>query len=114
MKRLFTLCIISIVFIFGMHSSFAQNKEINPGVVAKEKTHRLTQEFQLDGNQQSLVWRVFMAREKAKLEIENGSYTKEETEKIYLKIDERFQKSMKEYLTEEQYIKFKLIMKEYL
>jgi hypothetical protein len=103
-----------MIFIFGAHNSLAQNKEINPGVIAKEKTHKLTQEFQLDGNQQSLVWRVFMAREKAKLEIENSAYSKEETEKIYLKVDERFQNSMKEYLTEEQYGKFKLVMKEYL
>ncbi len=114
MKKLFTLCVFSMVFIFGAHNSLAQNKELNPGVIAKEKTHRLTQEFQLDGNQQTLVWRTFMAREKAKLEIENGSYSKQETENIYLKVDERFQKSMKEYLTEKQYSKFKLIMKDYL
>ena len=42
MKKLVTLCIYSMIFIFGAHNSLAQNKEINPGVIAKEKTHKLT------------------------------------------------------------------------
>ena len=114
MKNLLTLSLFVMTLFLGTQNSVAQDKETNPGVIAKEKTHRLTQEFGLDGNQQGLVWRAFMAREKAKLEIANSSYSKEETQKVFLKVDESFQNSMHEYLTEEQYAKFKLIMKDYL
>lgn len=114
MKKLIALCMFSILFIFGTSNSLAQNNEVNPGVIAKEKTHKLTQEFGLNGTQQSLVWRAFAEREKAKLEIKNSSFSNEEAEKINLKVDENFQNSMKEYLTKEQYQKFKLKMKDYL
>jgi len=114
MKKLLALCLFTMALFVGTHNSFGQDKEVNPGVIAKEKTHKLTQEFALDGNQQSLVWRAFMAREKAKLEIENSSFSKKERKNIYLKVDERFQNTMKEYLTEDQFAKFKLNMKEYL
>jgi len=114
MKKLLTFYIILVTLFLSTQDIIAQDKETNPGVIAKEKTHRLTQEFGLDGNQQGLVWRAFMAREKAKLEIANSTYSKKDTEKVLLKVDESFQKSMQEYLTEDQYSKFKLIMKEYL
>lgn len=114
MKKLLAFTLILLTLFLGIQEAQAQDKETNPGVIAKEKTHRLTQEFGLDGNQQALVWRAFTAREKAKLEIKNSDYSKEETQKVFLKIDESFQKSMQEYLTDDQYSKFKLIMKEYL
>lgn len=98
----------------GTQNTLAQDKQTNPGVIAKEKTHRLTQEFGLDGNQQSLVWRAFMAREKAKTEIENSPYSEKEIQQVYFKVDENFQNSMQKYLSEAQYSKFKLIMKDYL
>ncbi|MBT8395093.1 MAG: hypothetical protein HKO81_08530 [Flavobacteriaceae bacterium] len=114
MKKLLTFSFLLITFFLGTQDIVAQNKGTHPGVIAKEKTHRLTQEFSLDGNQQSLVWRAFMAREKAKLEIENSSYSKKEIQQLYLKADESFQTSMEKYLSEEQYSKFKKIMKDYL
>ena len=114
MKNLLKFSLIIITLFLGTQDIKAQDKETNPGVIAKEKTHRLTQEFGLDGNQQGLVWRAFMAREKAKKEIANSTYSKEETEKVFLKVDESFENSMQEYLTEDQYAKFKLIIKDYL
>ena len=114
MKKLLTFSFIIIALFLGNQNTMSQDKETNPGLIAKEKTHKLTQEFGLDGHQQSLIWRAFMAREKAKLEIANSDYSTEETEKVFLKVDESFQKSMQEYLTEEQYAKFKLIIKDYL
>lgn len=114
MKKLLTYTCLTLIFFLGTQNTLAQENETNPGVIAKEKTHRLTQEFSLDGNQQSLVWRAFMAREKAKLEIENGSYSKKEIKQIYLKVDEHFESSMQKYLSEEQYTKFKKIIKDYL
>ena len=114
MKKLLTLSLIIMTLFLGTQNTLAQDKELNPGVIAKEKTHRLTQEFGLDGNQQSLVWRAFMAREKAKIEIENNDYSEQETQQVFLKVDENFQNSMQKYLSEEQYAKFKLIIKDYL
>ena len=114
MKKLLIFSLLAMTLFLGTQNTLAQDKETNPGVIAKEKTHRLTQEFGLDGNQQSLVWRAFMAREKAKNEIENNSYSEKEIQQVYLKVDENFQNSMQKYLSENQYAKFKLIMKNYL
>ena len=114
MKILLKLSLLVMTLFLGTQNTLAQDKQTNPGVIAKEKTHRLTQEFGLDGNQQSLVWRAFMAREKAKTEIENSPYSEKEIQQVYFKVDENFQNSMQKYLSEAQYSKFKLIMKDYL
>ena len=114
MKILLKLSLLAMTLFLGTQNTLAQDKQTNPGVIAKEKTHRLTQEFGLDGNQQSLVWRAFMAREKAKTEIENSPYSEKEIQQVYFKVDENFQNSMQKYLSEAQYSKFKLIMKDYL
>ncbi len=114
MKKLLKLSLLAMTLFLCTQNTLAQDKEPKPEVIAKEKTHRLTQEFGLDSNQQSLVWRAFMAREKAKTEIENSPYSEKEIQQVYLKVDENFQNSMQKYLSEDQYTKFKLIMKNYL
>jgi len=114
MKKLLKLSLFVTILLLGTQNTLGQDEETNPEVIAKEKTYRLTQEFGLDSNQQSLVWRAFMAREKAKIEAKNSSYSEKEIKQVYLKVDENFQNSMQNYLNVDQYAKFKLIMKDYL
>lgn len=114
MKKLLTLSFLVIALVLGTHKTIAQDTKSHPEVIAKEKTNKLTQEFGLDANQQRLVWRTFMAREKVKKEIENKSLSKKEIKEIYLKVDENFHNTMQKYLNEEQYKKFKKNIKHYL
>ena len=114
MKKLLTLCFFTIALFLGTLSISAQNYTKSPEAIAKEKTHKLTQEFGLDVNQQRLIWRTFIAREKAKQEIANGSFNEAEIKNINIKVDEKFQASMQEHLDDHQYQKFKAIMKDYL
>lgn len=114
MKKLATLCIFILALFWGTETTFAQDATKMPEAIAKEKTYKLSQEFGLDGDQQRLVWRAFLAREKAKQEIAEGNYSEAETKNIFKKIDDSFFTSMQKYLGDEQYEKFKLIMKEYL
>ena len=114
MKKLATLCIFIFALLLGTQTISAQDESKMPEAIAKEKTYRLSQEFGLDGDQQRLVWRAFLAREKAKEEISQGNYSETEIKNIYRKVDDSFHTSMKEYLGEQQYEKFKIIIKDYL
>lgn len=114
MKKLFTLCIFVFALFLGTETVSAQDATKMPEVIAKEKTYKLSQEFGLSGEQQRLVWRAFLAREQAKLEVAEGSYSEAEIKNIYKKVDDSFHTSMQKYLGDEQYEKFKLIMKDYL
>ncbi len=114
MKKLFKYSLIAMTLFLCTQNTFAQDKELNPEVIAKEKTYRLTQEFGLDSNQQSLIWRAFVVIEKTKIEAENSSFSEKEIQYVFLKADDNFQNSMQKFLSEDQYSKFKLIMKDYL
>ncbi len=114
MKKLFTLCLFTMTLFLGTQSISAQDTSKTPEAIAKEKTYKLTQEFGLDGNQQRLIWRTFLAREKAKLEIASGSFSKTEVKNINIKVDDSFHTSMEQHLDAQQYEKFKVIMKDYL
>ena len=114
MKKLLTLCLFTLALFLGTQGLSAQDNTKSPEAIAKEKTHKLTQEFGLDGNQQRLIWRTFLAREKAKQEIAKGSFSEAETKNINIKVDDKFQTSMQEHLDAQQYQKFKAIMKDYL
>ena len=114
MKKILLYCSLVAIFFLGTKSTIAQGETKSPEAIAKEKTYKLSQEIGLDGNQQRLVWRTFLAREKAKIEIEQSDLTSKHNEKAFMKADESFDLSMQEYLTDEQYGKFKKIAKEYL
>ena len=114
MKKILLYCSMIVILLLGTQSIVAQEEIKNPEAIAKEKTYKLSQEIGLDGNQQRLVWRTFLAREKAKIEIEKSDLSAKHNEKAFMKADESFQISMQEYLTDEQYGKFKKIAKEYL
>lgn len=114
MKKLLTLCLFTMALFLGTQSISAQDYAKSPEAIAKEKTYKLTQEFGLDGNQQRLIWRAFLSREKAKQEIANGSFSEEEIKNINVKVDDSFQTSMEQNLSAQQYEKFKSIMKDYL
>lgn len=114
MKKLFTLCLFTMALFLGTQNVSAQNYEKSPEAIAKEKTYKLSQEFGLDGNQQRLIWRAFLAREKAKQDIAKGTFSEEEIKNINVKVDDSFYNSMEENLNPQQYAKFKTIVKEYL
>ena len=114
MKKLLTLCLFTMALFLGTQSISAQDYSKSPEAIAKEKTYKLTQEFGLDGNQQRLIWRTFLAREKAKLEIATGSFSESEIKNINTKVDDSFHISMEKHLDAQQFEKFKTIMKDYL
>ena len=114
MKKLLTLCFFAVALLLGTQSITAQNLSESPEAVAKEKTHRLSQEIGLNGDQQRAIWRAFLSREKAKLEIARGTFSDEEVNNINKKVDDNFHVVMQENLSEEQYSKFKQRIEEYL
>lgn len=114
MKKLFTLCLFTMALFLGTQNISAQDYTKSPEAIAKEKTYKLSQEFGLDGNQQRLIWRAFLEREKAKQDIAKGTFSDEEVKNIQVKVDNSFHTSMEKHLNAQQYAKFKIIMKEYL
>lgn len=114
MKKLITLCFFTMALFLGTQSMTAQEVHKSPEAVAKEKTHKLSQEVGLTGDQQRSIWRVFLAREQAKLEVARGTLSDTEIKNINEKVDASFYLSMEENLSEEQYAKFKQTIKEYL
>ena len=114
MKKLFTLCLFTMALFLGTQSISAQENARSAGEIAKVKTHKLIQEFNVKGDQKQVVWRAFLGREKAKQEIAEGHFSESETIKINEKVGDNFNKLMEQALGEQQYIKFKLNMKEYL
>jgi len=114
MKKLFTLCVFTMALFLGTQSVSAQEESRSPEEIAKEKTYRIAQEFSLNDEQQAFVWRAFLGKEKAKQELNQGSFSEEQIKNITSKVDENFYKLMEESLTEQQYFKFKKNIKEYL
>ena len=114
MKKLFTLCLFTMALFLGTQSISAQESIRSVEEIAKEKTLKLSQEFGLNGEQQKFVWRAFLGKEKAKREIAKGTFSPEEVKNINAKVDNNFDNLMQEALNEQQYTKFKHIMKEFL
>jgi len=114
MKKLFTLCLFTMALFLGTQSISAQEDIRSVEEIAKEKTLKLSQEFGLNGEQQKFVWRAFLGKEKAKQEIATGNFSEEEIKRINAKVDNNFDNLIQDALNEQQYAKFKSIIKEYL
>lgn len=114
MKKLFTLCLFTMALFLGTQSIFAQEDTRSAEEIAKVKTYKLTQEFNLDKEQHDYVWRAFLNKEKAKQEIAQGNLSQAQASEVSQKADKIFYKLMKEALSEQQYFKFEKNIKEYL
>ena len=112
MKKLITICVFALGFLLSTQTISAQQTK-SLETVAKEKTYKLTQEFGLDGNQQRMIWRAFLNKEKAYQEIAEGNYTAKEIENIKVKVEDMFMSTMKEQLSAKQLEKFELVKKDY-
>jgi len=106
MKTIITICVFAFTLSFSSNA-IAQDQQPSPQAIAKEKTHAIYQQLELDGKQQGLVWRAFLQQEISYRErINGGDLTASEITESKEKIDAAFLKTMKDVLSEEQLKKF--------
>lgn len=107
MKNLLTVLAFAASMFFGMHTVSAQSlsEDSNrPEVIAKEETHKLTQELGLNGDQTRAVFRALVAKEVNSQKIAKGKDLSSAPVKADLsKVDSELQATMKTILTDAQY-----------
>ena len=103
MKKLLTLCFLTLALCFSTQNITAQNdSEIN--AAASVKTKELKRVLKFDTNQSNRVYEAFKAYEKTYQKISSNIEANVERKN---KIDAILDKEMKEILTEEQYTLYK-------
>ncbi|HET8885656.1 MAG TPA: hypothetical protein VFM70_04800 [Salinimicrobium sp.] len=115
MKKLFTLLALTVALFLGSQDAQAQETQKAseaPEVVAKEKVNELNEQLQLNGEQQTALFRAYVAQDynyNKYLKVLDANSAEYKTKKA--EYDNNLNETAKNVLTTEQYTKFQALQK---
>lgn len=104
MKKLITIC--AFIFAFSLTTTTnAQEKLKSPEAIAKEQVNAMTQQLNLNGDQQRALWKALVTKQSSVNEaIQNkGNLSEAELKKMNMKINAQLDNSMSKILSKDQY-----------
>lgn len=100
MKKIITICLFAIALVFSTTTN-AQEKQKSPEAVAKEQVHKLSQQLNLDGDQQRALWKALLKKQTAINEAVKSSGSISATELKTL--NKQIEQTVSKFLNKEQY-----------